>query len=195
MREIWRKGSAMMRRFLLAVAASFCFAGTAQVMAQTPVDGRIVRVVYQVVFNGTGPRDSTWGFHLAHMQDGRYCVRFGNPGRLNLTIIHKVSDICFDGVPATTDRSGERRSQSLDTGQKGKLITVVSYQQGSIASSGNDVFLDIATCNRVDGESDTRCFPNRYVVHMSGPDCIAEVTLASASSRPGTITCEHYEAR
>ena len=63
-------------------------------IAQTPVDGRIVRVVYHIVYDGGRPSSATWGFHLACMKDGRYCVRLGNPGRLTLAIIAKVGDIC-----------------------------------------------------------------------------------------------------
>ena len=98
--------------------------------AQTPVDGRIVRVVYHIVYDGGGPRSATWGFHLAHMKDGRYCVRLGNPGRLTLAIIAKVGDICFDGIPGSVDRSPEQRSRSYDAREKGKQITVVSYPEG-----------------------------------------------------------------
>ena len=163
--------------------------------AVTPVDGRIIRVVYEVAFHGQGPRGSTWGFHLAHMPDSRYCVRFGNPGRLTLAIIEKVADVCFDKIPATVDRSKESRSHSFDAREKGKQITVVSYQKGSIAMAGSDITLDITTCNRVEGEEETRCFPNRYVVHMNGADCSAEVTLSGSTSRAGSTICEHYPAR
>lgn len=163
-------------------------------IAQTPVDGRIVRVVYQVI-NENGPRSATWGFHLAHMSDGRYCVRLGNPGRLTLAIIQKVGDICFDTIPGSVERSPDQRSRSYDAREKGRQITVVSTQKGAVASSGNDVTLDITTCNTVEGEPETRCFPNRYVVHMDGPNCSADVTLSGSRSRAGTTTCEHYEAR
>ncbi|HET7154698.1 MAG TPA: hypothetical protein VFI87_04940 [Hyphomicrobiaceae bacterium] len=163
--------------------------------AQTPVDGRIVRVVYHIVYDGGGPSSATWGFHLAHMKDGRYCVRLGNPGRLTLAIIAKVGDVCFDSIPGSVDRSPEQRSRSYDVREKGKQITVVSTQTGSIASSGSDITLDLTTCNRVEGEPDTRCFPLRYVVHMDGPNCRAEATLSGSQSRAGNITCEHYEAR
>lgn len=104
----------MGRRATLALATLLCTTAM-PAAAQTPVDGRIVRVVYQVVFEGGGPQNSTWGFHLAHMRDGRYCVRFGNPGRLNLAIIQKVGDVCFDTIPGTVERSHESRSQSFDT--------------------------------------------------------------------------------
>jgi hypothetical protein len=163
-------------------------------VAQTPVDGRIVRVVYEVAFHGSGPRGSTWGFHLAHMKDGRYCVRLGNPGRLTLAIIQSMGDICFDAIPGSVERSAEQRSKSFDAREKGKQITVVSHQKGTIASSGNDITLDITTCTRIEGEPETRCFPNRYVVHMNGETCTAEATL-SGSQRAGKITCEHYAAR
>jgi hypothetical protein len=185
----------MTRRTVLALATLLFAPALSPASAQTPVDGRIVRVVYEVIFNGPGPRGSTWGFHLAHMNDGRYCVRFGNPGRLNLAIIQRVGDICFDRIPGTVDRSGERRSESFDAREKGKRITVVSYQKVSIQVSGDDITLQIATCNRVEGEQETRCFPNLYVVHMSGPACSAEVTLSDSNSRAGATTCEHYEAR
>ena len=163
--------------------------------AQTPVDGRIVRVVYHIVYDGGGPSSATWGFHLAHMKDGRYCVRLGNPGRLTLAIIAKVGDVCFDGIPGSADRSPEKRSWSYDAREKGKQITVVSSQKGSITSSGNDITLDLTTCNRIEGEPDTRCFPLRYVVHMDGPNCRAEATLSGSQSRADKITCEHYAAR
>jgi hypothetical protein len=187
----------MGRRTALALAAGLLAAGLAgpPALAQTAADGRIVRVVYALIFEGPGPRDSTWGFHLAHMKDGRYCVRFGNPGRLNLAVIQQVYDICFNSVPATVDRSQERRSESFDAREKGKRITVVSYQKGSIQASGNDITLEVATCNRVEGEQETRCFPNRYVVHMNGPACRAEVTLSGSRSRAGATTCEHYPAQ
>jgi len=117
-------------------------------IAQTPVDGRIVRVVYHIVYDGGGPRNATWGFHLAHMKDGRYCVRLGNPGRLTLAIIQKVGDICFDGIPGWVDRSSEQGSRSYNSREKGKQIAVVSYQKGSIAASGSDITLELTTCNR-----------------------------------------------
>ena len=164
-------------------------------LAQSAVDGRIVRVVYEVIFDGDGPRGSTWGFHLAHMQSGRYCVRLGNPGRLNLVVIARVGDICFDRIPGAVERSKESTSRSLDARQKGKWISVSSYQKGSIEEAGNDITLLITTCNRPEGEADYRCFPNRYVVHMSGDTCTAEVSLSGSRSRAGKITCEHYEAR
>ena len=186
----------MRRHIRLAIASILgILQALSPAAAVTPVDGRIVRVVYEVVFDGQGPRGSTWGFHLAHMRDGRYCVRFGNPGRLTLAIIQKVADVCFDNIPATVDRSKETRSKSFDAREKGKQITVLSYQKGSIAMSGGDITLDIATCNRVEGEQDTRCFPNRYVVHMKGADCSADVTLSGSKSRAGHTTCEHYAAR
>lgn len=71
----------------------------------------------------------------------------------------------------------------------------MSYQKGSVAAAGNDITLEIATCNRVEGEQDTRCFPSRYVVHMNGPDCSAVVILSGSRSRAGATTCEHYQAR
>jgi hypothetical protein len=164
-------------------------------IAQTPVDGRIVRVVYHIVYDGGGPRNATWGFHLAHMKDGRYCVRLGNPGRLTLAIIAKVGDVCFDGIPGSVDRSSEQRSRSYDAREKGKQIAVVSSQKGTIAANGRDITLELTTCNRIEGEPDTRCFPLRYVVHMDGPGCRAEATLSGSQSRADNITCEHYAAR
>ena len=172
----------------------FCLLASPAI-AQTPVDGRIVRVVYHIVYGGGGPGSATWGFHLAHMQDGRYCVRLGNPGRLNLAIIAKVGDICFDGIPGSVDRSSEQRSRSYDAREKGKQITVISYQKGTIAVNGSDISLDLTTCNRIEGEAETRCFPLRYLVHMDGPNCRAEATLSGSQSRADKITCEHYEAR
>lgn len=168
---------------------------SAPAMAQTPVDGRIVRVVYQIVYDGGGPRGATWGFHLAHMKDGRYCVRLGNPGRLTLAIIQKFGDVCFDSIPGAVERSPEQRSRSYDAREKGKQITVISTQKGSIARSGSDITLDITTCNRVEGEQETRCFPYRYVVNMDGAHCWAEVTLSGSQRRAGNIACEHYAAR
>jgi hypothetical protein len=187
----------MRRRSLVVAAAGLLAAGVAALpaLAETAADGRIVRVVYALVFDGAGPSGATWGFHLAHMSDGRYCVRFGNPGRLGLATIDKVSDICFDRVPATTGPSQERKSQSFDAREKGRRITVISYQKGSIAASGNDITLQIESCTRIEGEAETRCLPNRYVVHMNGPDCTAEVSLSGSTSRAGATTCEHYEAR
>jgi hypothetical protein len=184
----------MARHIALALAVLLCTMSL-PARANAPVDGRIIRVVYEVIFEGQGPRGSTWGFHLAHMRDGRYCVRLGNPGRLTLAIIQKVADICFDAIPATIDRSHESRSRSFDSREKGKQITVVSYQKGSIPSGGTDITLDIASCNRMEGEEETRCFPNRYMVHMEGPNCTSEVTLSGSKSRAGATTCEHYAAQ
>lgn len=168
---------------------------SAPAAAQTPVDGRIVRVVYHIAYDRGGIRGATWGFHLAHMQDGRYCVRLGNPGRLTLGIIQKVGDICFDSIPGSVERSPEQRSRSYDAREKGKQITLVSSQKGFIARSGSDITLDITTCNRVEGETETRCFPTRYVVHMDGTTCRAEATLSGSQRRADNITCEHYAAR
>ena len=160
----------------------------------TPIDGRIVRVVYKVVFENQGPRNATWGFHLAHMSDGRYCVRFGDPGRLALANIRRTNDICFDTIPGKVARSSERTAPSLDAREKGRTINVTTFQRGSIAVAGQNVTLDIETCAKIEGEAETRCFPNRYVVYMGGENCTAEITLASSSSRVGATTCEHYEA-
>ena len=161
--------------------------------AQSPVDGRIVRVVYEIVHDGGGARGGTWGFHLAHMNDGRYCVRLGNPGRLTLAIIEKAADICFEGIPGAVERSKDRTSQAFDS--KGKEIRLSSYQKGSIERAGNDITLTITTCSKPEGDADYRCFPNRYVVRMNGADCSAEVTLSGSKSRAGRTTCEHYQAR
>ena len=180
-----------MARPLLTGLATLLFCTAASVtQAQSPVDGRIVRVVYQFTSGGN------WGFHLAQMKDGRYCVRFGNPGRLPLATIERVANICFDKIPSTVERSAESRSRAFDVREKGKQITVVSYQSGSIAVAGNAVTLDISTCNRVEGENtEARCSPTRYVVHMDGAECRAEVTPAPRSNRIGTTTCEHYAAQ
>jgi hypothetical protein len=162
-------------------------------LAQSPTDGRIVRVVYEVIFDGGGPRGSSWGFHLAHMKDGRYCVRLGNPGRLTLAIIEKVGDICFAGIPGAIERTKERTSQAFDT--KNRPIVLSTYQKGAIERAGDDITLTITTCNRAEGEADYRCFPNRYIVHMKGADCTADVSLSGSKSRAGATTCEHYVAR
>jgi hypothetical protein len=182
----------MGRRATLALATLLCTTAM-PAAAQTPVDGRIVRVVYEIVFDGGASRGSTWGFHLAHMRDGRYCVRLGNPGRLTLAIIEKVGDICFDGIPGTIERTGDRTTRAFDT--KNKPITLRTYQKGTIERAGDDITLTITTCSRPEGEADYRCFPSHYVVHMNGPDCSAVVTLSGSKSRAGTTTCEHYEAR
>jgi len=166
----------------------------APAQAATPIDGRIVRVVYKVVFENQGPRNATWGFHLAHMSDGRYCVRFGDPGRLALANIRRNNDICFDAIPGKVARSSERTAPSLDAHEKGRTINLTTFQRGSIAVAGQEVTLDIETCAKIEGEAETRCFPNRYVVYMGGENCTAEITLASSTSRVGATTCEHYEA-
>jgi hypothetical protein len=177
-----------MARHIIAGAVLLCAGAiAAPASAETAVDGRIVRVVYQV-----GAKGGTWGFHLAHMTDGRYCVRLGNPGRLNLAIIHRVADICFDRVPATVALSRERRSRAIDTAD-GKMKTIVSFQRGAIGAEGAGITLEITTCNRVEGDQQVRCFPNRYAVRMSGEGCRAEVTLAAG--RAGAVTCEHYPAQ
>ena len=86
------------------------------------------------------------------MTDNRYCVRFGNPGRLTLKTIDRMADICFDTVPGSVERSRESRSQAFDVREKGKRITVVSYHKGSIAAGGRDITLDVASCSRLEGE-------------------------------------------
>ncbi len=162
--------------------------------APNPLDGRIVRVVYSFTSGGT------WGFHLAHMTDGRYCVRFGDPGRLTLAIIAKVADICFDTIPGKVERTPESRSHAIDA-NTGKQITVAHYQMGSIARTGNDIVLDITTCNRVEGvdkEAPCSSQPSRYMVRFTGRGCIARVTGPEAK-RPGGgiggIICVHEAAR
>jgi hypothetical protein len=157
--------------------------------AETAVDGRIVRVVYQFASGGN------WGFHLAHMKDNRYCVRFGNPGRLALRTIDRVADICFDRVPGSVERSRESRSQAFDVREKGKRITVVSYHKGSIGAEGRDITLNIASCNRIEGEEkEAGCAPTRYVVHMDGGNCSAEIVPPPRSNRIASVTCEHFAA-
>jgi hypothetical protein len=158
---------------------------------KSPLDGRIVRVVY--AFAGGG----TWGFHLAHMNDGRYCVRFGDPGRLRLATIEKVADICFDAIPGTVERSPEHRSRAFDTREKGKVITVVSFHRGAIAAAGNDITLDIASCNIVEGEEKAEnCslerHKDRFVVRFDDAGCRAAVTLSHRPRLSGPPTCEHY---
>jgi hypothetical protein len=177
-----------MRTILTALAMLFGLAG-APLCAETPVDGHIVRVVYQ--FTGGG----NWGFHLADMKDGRYCLRFGNPGRLTLKMIDRVADICFETMPGSVERSTEHRSQAFDTRQKGKRITVVSYHKGSIAADGGDITLDIATCNRIEGEEpEARCRTTHYVVHMRGESCSAEIRPERGGNRIASISCQHYPA-
>jgi hypothetical protein len=159
-------------------------------LARNPLDGRIVRVVY------TFTRGGNWGFHLAHMRDGRYCVRFGNPGvRLTLPTIDRVADICFDKVPGRVERSRESRSRAFDVRVKDKQITVVNYYSGSITAGSNDVWLDIDSCNRIEGEEkEARCGPIRFVVHIDGSACRAEVLSARPNSISST-TCEHFDAQ
>lgn len=168
---------------MLAVAVSLAAAA-----AQAPTDGRIVRIVYQI-----GAQGSTWGLHLAPMKDGRYCVRFGNPGRLTLSIIERVADICFDTIPGEVARTPERTTRAGDARHGGKIITVSTHYKGSIETSGNDITLRIETCNKAEYETSYSCFPNRYVVRMSEEACSAEVTLFRGKA--GTTTCEHYPAK
>jgi hypothetical protein len=184
-----REGS--MRPHILAVAlfTLWALAHTTPVRGETVADGRIVRVVYK--FTGGG----SWGFQLAHMKDGRYCVRFGNPGRIRLAVIDRVADICFDDVPGTVNRSRESRSKAMDVSERGKQITLVTYQKGSIAAMGDVITLDITSCVRVEGENkEERCSPNQYVVHMNGANCDANIILAPRSNKIDTTTCEHYPA-
>jgi hypothetical protein len=176
----------MARHIAAWVALCAAAAIAAPAGAQTPVDGQIVRVVYRIDTGGT------WGFHLADMNDGRYCVRFGNPGRLSLAIIQRMADICFDRMPSTVDRSQERRSRAIDTAD-GRMKTIVSFQKGSIAATGDAVALDISTCNGVEGGGEVRCFRNRFVVHLGGQDCSAQVTLARGTAH--VLICERYTAQ
>jgi hypothetical protein len=176
-----------MRKAICLVAILGIAASAAR--AETAVDGRIARVVYTFASGGS------WGFHLAHMKDNRYCVRFGNPGRLTLKIIDRVADICFATVPGSVERSRESRSQAFDVREKGKRITVVSYHSGSIAAGGRDITLDIASCEKIEGEEhEARCRPNRYVVHIYGGTCTAEISLARQPNRIASVICEHYAA-
>jgi hypothetical protein len=162
----------MQRSLMLSIAAvafaavlSGSPAGLARAQTQTPVDGRIVRVVYQVG-GAPGAVNPTWGFHMAHMKDGRYCVRLGNPGRrLSLAIIDEVVDICFDRVPATVDLSPERRYQAIDTSD-GREKTFLRFHKGSIGATGDAITLDVTSCRGAEGVPE-RCFPSRYIVHIS----------------------------
>jgi len=191
-----------MGRNITFALSALCWAGgtlaaVPAAAAQTPIDGRIVRVVYQVVPEGSGSRDATWGFHLTHMQDGRYCVRLGNPGRLSLAVIAKVADICFDAIPGRVERSHEQASQGYWEGT-GRRITLISFHKGSIALSEGRVVLEIITCSRVEDAKqpeDLGCGrrPVRYFIDMKGQGCSAEAVLSRA--RAGTTTCEHYPAR
>jgi hypothetical protein len=182
-----------MRRHTILSLAAVLFGtapSVASACAQTPVDGRIVRVVYKFTSGGT------WGFHLAHMTDGRYCVRFGDPGRLGLRIIDRVADICFDNIPGTVDRSHESRSQAFDVRERGKVITLISYQKGSIRAAGNEIVLDISSCTKVEGvEKEADCSPNRYLLSINGADCSAEVTLSGPARLAQPPICEHYGAQ
>lgn len=170
----------------VALAAVLCgsTAGLAAAQAKTPIDGRIVRVVYQVGSKGT------WGFLLAHVRDDRYCFRIGNPGRLTLADFQQAAHICFDTVPATVDRSPELRMPAF---MGSKPVILINSYKGAIAASGNDIILHIEDCTRVEGEAEEPCTPARYVVRMSGQECSAEITLFRRKA--GTTTCEHYAAR
>jgi hypothetical protein len=173
--------------FAPAAAMLAAAAGLTPAAAQAPVDGRIVRIVYQV-----GPK-GTWGLHLAHMKDGRYCVHFGNPGRLTLVHIERAASICFDKVPGAVEQTPERTTRAGDARQGGKIITISTHHRGSIEASGNDITLRIETCNKAEYETGYSCFPNRYVVRMGEEACSAEVTLFRGKA--GTTTCEHYAAK
>jgi len=178
-----------MARRIIVLAALFCVAhaNLTPASGQTPADGRIVRVVYQVSEKGT------WGFHLAHMTDGRYCVHFGNPGRLTLAHMDRAANICFDKVPGAVERTPERKFQAGDTGQQGKTVTISSHQKGSIETSGTGITLNITSCSKAEHQAEYTCLPNRYAVRMSGQDCSAEVTLFRGKA--GSTTCEHYPAQ
>ena len=148
-----------------------------------------MRVAYQFANGGN------WGFHLAHMKDNRYCVRFGNPGRLTRRTIDRVADICFDKIPGSVERSRESRSQAFDVREKGKRITVVSYHKGSVEADGRDIALTIATCTRIEGEEKgAGCAPTRYVVRMDGENCSAEIVAPPRSNHIASVTCEHFAA-
>lgn len=178
-----------MARRIIVLAALFCVAQASLTPAsgQTPADGRIVRVVYQVSATGT------WGFHLAHMKDGRYCVHFGNPGRLTLAQMERAANICFDRVPGAVERTPERRFQAGDTSQQGKMVTISTHQKGSIETSASEITLKITSCRKAEHQAEYNCLPNRYVVRMSGQNCSAEISLFKGKA--GTTTCEHYAAQ
>jgi len=167
-------------------------AGSAPAAAQTLDDGRLVRVVYQSIVEGMR-QPGTWGFLLGRLGDGRYCVRFGAPDRYRaLDYFKQAPDICFDTIPGSM-QSIERKSRVGDASQQGKLITVSSHHKGSIDVSGNDIALRIETCNKAEYQTSYTCFPNRYIVRVSGEGCSAEVTLFRG--KVVTTTCEHYPAR
>ena len=157
---------------------------------QSPTEGRIVHVKHEVVFDGRTRADSTWGFHLAHMRDGRYCVRLGDTGpTLTLATMEKSADFCFAGIPGVAERSLEHPMWAFDTTPKPIAIST----KGSIDSTGDDFTLTITSCTRSPGEAETLCFPYRFVVHMKGAECSAEVALARGKAR--ATSCQHYEAR
>src|SRR5262245_33811486 len=118
------------------VLALVACGGSAPAAAQAPDDGRLVRVVYQSIVEGMR-QQGTWGFLLARLGDGRYCVRFGAPDRHRaLDYLKQAPDICFDTIPGSM-QSIERKSRVGDASQQGKLITVSSHHKGSIEVSGN----------------------------------------------------------
>jgi hypothetical protein len=93
------------------------------------------------------------------------------------------------------ERSRESRSQAFDVREKGKRITVVSYHKGSIAAGDGDITLDIASCSRIEGEQqEAGCSSNRYVVHIFGETCTAEISVGGRSNRITSVICEHYAA-
>ena len=185
-----------MRRSAAVVLISLLSGGTVDLVPALadPVAGRIVRVVYKVAFQGGGPQDATWGFHLAHMSDGQYCLRFGDPGRLALANIRRNHDMCFSGLPGRVERSAERAASPYEPDGQGDAAEVTTFQKGSIARAGNDIILDIDFCAQMQKEANPRCFPNRYIVHMHGEACAAEIILSSSSARAIDPTCEHYKA-
>jgi hypothetical protein len=128
------------------------------------------------------------------MSDGHYCVRFGDPGRLALANIRRTNDICFPSLPGKTDRASERIISLPDAGHLVPVRSVIVFQKGTIELAGIDVTLNVENCAKVEGEQEARCFSNRYVVHMNGDTCSAEITFSSPLTRAADPTCEHYKA-
>ena len=153
-------------------------AGLTSASAQTAVDGRIVRVLIVDALR-------THGFHLAHMKDGRYCVHLSGLVRLNLATIERTDAICFAKVPATI-RTADR---TLGLGSGNRTL----YEMVSITAASKNVTLNIAYCRAEKTLPERRCFHKRYVVHMRGEDCSAEITLSRGKAV--TSTCEHYAAQ
>lgn len=176
---------------LLLMNGVVAYSGTA--LAQSPLDGRIVRVVYKVSYQG-GAKTGTWGFHLAHMSDGQYCVRFGDSGRLALANIRRTHDICFGTLPGKTDRASERVVSHPNAGHLVPALGVTVFQKGRIELAGGDIVLHVDFCAEIEGEQGPRCFPNRYLVRISGESCTAEIKFWSPLSRALDPVCEHYKA-